>query len=386
MFDSITITMTDIKRIITNPEAFRPPLQNFYVDFSSGKHYFNPSSEQIYYPKLTITSTWRNRKPTPCLKVEFSIPKLLFQNNVDELSEDELELVIPTLKRKLNEIGIAASNSDIENAEATPVHFSRNILLTNSTATQVIRAISKVAISHRLEFNTRDYKNDGKALYIDNNSYQLCLYDKVQDAFKGSRPATDKDRTLYQQKLLKAIKNSRLPIEIFRFEVRILRKKQLNLLLQKLGLPINPSFRQILNPELATQMLRHHWNLIVPDKSQFLLKFSKPDILTQIINYQKTNRIKLHSAETLAIAYLIHHCREYGFRNLEATLISLYTRRTWYRLSKRYITLINNLTAHSQPLSWVEDIEQALNHYTPLKVSNLEQMYKKSFDIVQTSN
>ncbi len=392
MLDTIVLTMTDIDRIITNPELFNPPLRTnystgeYYVEFGSRKHIYNPSSEQVYYPRFTITSTWINQKPAPCLKVELSLPKLLYQNNVDELALDELSLVISTLKDRLNEVGIMASLEDVKNAPIRTIHFSKNILLKDNSATSVIGAINKMPVTRRLEFNTRDYKNDGTALYVDNNSYQLCLYDKIADAFRSNRHTLDKDRTKHQQELLKTIKNTRLPIEILRFEVRILKRYYLNALLQKLGYPINPTLQQVLNPEMAMQILRCHWNLLVPPKSQFLLKFPSPNILNQVIDHLKRSGKKPDSDKTYAIAQFIHQIREYGYRNLEATHTSLFTRRTWYRKTKEYTNIINAITEKSQRFIWVEDIEKALSEYKPMKIKELEQMYRNGFATPQIVN
>ncbi|OGY30844.1 MAG: hypothetical protein A3A57_01135 [Candidatus Woykebacteria bacterium RIFCSPLOWO2_01_FULL_41_12] len=376
MLDTITITMNNIGKIITKPEAFTPPLQRYgdtyFVDYRTGRHTLNHHSELTYYPSLTVTSGWKDRQPIAQLKISFSVTKLLYQNNVDELGEEDFSLIFPTLQKRLQEIGVIVTEEEVKNAPVMSVHFSKNLLIKDTSTTAVIDTLRKGAITHRLEVNIRDFKDYGKALYLDNGSFQIVIYDKVADAFRSLRHASDKDRTSIQQNLLKSIRKSHQPIEILRFEVRIPTKRQLNYLLQKLGFNQNLRLSDLFNYDLAEKMLMYHWDILVPIKSRFLLKFPESDTLSQVIGYEIKNHLKLNTWKSLGIALLIYHQREYGARNLEATLTSLYSRRTWYRLSKESTTLINNLTNQSESFTWAEDIEQAFEHYAPFKVKSLE--------------
>ena len=65
----------------------------------------NPTKEDerygIYKPRLTLIRRWDGTKGIITLKIEFSIPKLLFGNNFDELSDNDFSDTIKRLRERL---------------------------------------------------------------------------------------------------------------------------------------------------------------------------------------------------------------------------------------------------------------------------------------------
>lgn len=65
----------------------------------------NPTKEDerngIYKPRLTYIRRWDGIDGRYTLKIEFSVPKLLYSNNFDELSDSDFPLVIRALKERL---------------------------------------------------------------------------------------------------------------------------------------------------------------------------------------------------------------------------------------------------------------------------------------------
>src|SRR3990167_5853860 len=61
----------------------------------------------IYKPRLTITKRINKlRNFEIMLKIEFSVPKLLFGNNFDELEDSDFGKVVGILQTKLKEMGV----------------------------------------------------------------------------------------------------------------------------------------------------------------------------------------------------------------------------------------------------------------------------------------
>ena len=60
---------------------------------------------RVYKPRLTITRRVVHGGIATPLKIEFSGPKLLFLNNVDELENKDFGMVINTLQERLKEMG-----------------------------------------------------------------------------------------------------------------------------------------------------------------------------------------------------------------------------------------------------------------------------------------
>src|SRR3989338_7296747 len=84
----------------------------------------NPSKQDkesgLYFPRLT---TYTRRGSEPTLKVEFSAPKLLFLNNVQELSDSDFEHVVNALQDRLKRMG-SVFKKDIIEAQVSAVHYS----------------------------------------------------------------------------------------------------------------------------------------------------------------------------------------------------------------------------------------------------------------------
>src|ERR1700722_13837972 len=85
----------------------------------------NPSKRDLesglYFPRLTGIKRNINGKIDASIKVEFSIPKLLFLNNLDEVEEKNFDLVISTLRDRLLVMGIAVPEKYLRYAPVNAV-------------------------------------------------------------------------------------------------------------------------------------------------------------------------------------------------------------------------------------------------------------------------
>ena len=105
----------------------------------------NPTKEDkkngVYKPKLTMIK----RGNRIYLKIEFSAPKLLFSNNLDELEEMDFDKVVNELRKKILEMGVRLFAVQVENAEVISFHPSKNIPLSKGyTSSFAIRELSKI--------------------------------------------------------------------------------------------------------------------------------------------------------------------------------------------------------------------------------------------------
>lgn len=146
------------------------------------KYVRNPSEKEksqfSYLPRLTLL----NRGTEEMVKIEFSAPKLVFNNNFDELEENNLDLVVSTLHQKLKNIGYGIFSRFLAEAPVSLIHYSKNIPLTDgSTPYMYLKEIQKANISQRLDFNQTDFRNEGHSLKFRTNSYEVAFYDKLKD-------------------------------------------------------------------------------------------------------------------------------------------------------------------------------------------------------------
>ncbi len=177
------------------------------------------------------------------VRIEFSVPKLLYLNNLDELEDKDFPRVVSTLQKRLKTMGVVVPDTLLKNASVSAVHFSKNIKLEDGyTASHLISEMNKVNLRKSFDFARTRYINDGQSLYAHATSHQLVIYDKIADLGKDKKRSIDKDQSLYQRSLFEVL-GKRETLEIIRFEIRLSQKQKLNSVLESLGYSKNPVFR-----------------------------------------------------------------------------------------------------------------------------------------------
>ena len=74
----------------------------------------------------------------------------------------------------------------LRTAMVSAIHYSKNLPLTDFTsASMVINELKKCSSTKRLDTNQIQYRNDGHALKLHANSYELIVYDKLKDLFSA---------------------------------------------------------------------------------------------------------------------------------------------------------------------------------------------------------
>ncbi len=152
------------------------------------KYANNPTSEDarlnIYKPMLTIIETIR----ATTLKIEFSAAKLLYKNNLQELTETKFMEVVRTLKKLMADMGVFVNEDIIINALVTAFHPSKNILINGGySALMIINEFAKINLTEKMEFDTKDYRNGGHGLQLRAQAHALIFYDKVLDLEKTEK-------------------------------------------------------------------------------------------------------------------------------------------------------------------------------------------------------
>jgi len=190
------------------------------------------------------------------LKIQFSAPKLLFNNNLDELQESDFDEVVKVLQEKLADMGVGIWTKNIENAEIHSFHPSKNIVLSKGyTSTLAIRELNKIDTSKRFDVDVKNYRNNGQALQYYTNSHAFVLYDKITDLKKPAKRAIDKNQTKQQLSIFNFIKEQKSHLEVLRLEIRLSRRKKMNEVLKAVGYSANPMFKEIFEEKLCQKIL-----------------------------------------------------------------------------------------------------------------------------------
>ena len=146
MIDTVILVIPMNRFNITASWKFDPDAKGLFeapfIPFA-GQHFVkciqNASKEDkarlIYMPRLTIIKR-KSRAGLGfviSLKIEFSIPKLMYANNFDEVQDADFEKVVNLLKLKLLKMGVIVSFEVLRTAEVQTVHYGKNIVYTRRT-------------------------------------------------------------------------------------------------------------------------------------------------------------------------------------------------------------------------------------------------------------
>jgi hypothetical protein len=329
----------------------------------------NPSKRNIdsgsYFPRLT----GYNRKGFGKdfnIRVEFSAPKLLFFNNLDELEENDFPKVIATLQQRLHEMGVLVAKSVLEKAAVSSVHFSKNIRLVDGyTATHLISEMNKVDLRKSFDFTRARYVNDGQSLYAHTTAHQLIIYDKIADLNKDKKRAIDKDQTLQQFNLFSGLEAAEEMVEVIRFEIRLNHKQKMNKVLQQLGYNKNPTFKDVFNATLSQRVVSDYWHRLIKDRNLglFSVSLSLKDMLRIVHIADKS--IKPKKAIYLIGLFMLGK-DESGMRELRSIITKKAHDRTWYRITKD-MQIATDLIAKNNLRDWVHQIDKSLAEFQAYK-------------------
>ena len=89
MLDTVILTLSRHDFTITQPERFTPSADILHLQgcVKCTQHVVHKT---IYYPRLTLTRIPSRAAGAVMLRIEASLPKLVFGNNFDELTDDDL--------------------------------------------------------------------------------------------------------------------------------------------------------------------------------------------------------------------------------------------------------------------------------------------------------
>ena len=379
MIDTIVLTLKQGMFNIMRHDFFSPSTEGLY---KSSDYYRlgsrsnmvckqNPTPSElkagIYKPRLTVTKRMNKLHQFEItMKVEFSIPKLLFGNNFDELEEADFEKVIQVLKQKLRDMGVYIFEHLIINAPVSAVHYGKNIPLTDYTIPYTyLEMLSKVNINQRLDLNQTDFRNEGHSLKYRANSFEVVFYDKLKDLNKAKvseKRAEEKDNimqlNLFEEKTMKK------PFEVMRMEVRLNKKQKLIQILKRIGIEAEPTFKTLFKKETAQKVLLHYLNEIeagYPSLLTYTANDPKNFLQEFMINNPKVGLRK--SMQTLAVWVMFKQVGVREFREI----IKKYGNTNWYNLNK-------DLKRFSYPkgINAFSTIRMALIAFIPLKLIDFQ--------------
>ena len=268
MIDTIVFTLGSGMYRITEPDKFSPSarwVENPSLMRCDIRSKQNVKKDELrrgaYKPYLTLSNCKSyNGLRDIILKIELSLPKLLFGNNFQELQYKDFSLITKKLVGKLERMGVQIDEDTLAHAHVSAIHYAKNIVLKDgSTPFHYIQKIKESNISASLDANQTDYRNDGLSYKWHCNSYEIVFYDKIKElekTKKRSKRTIEKDGML-QIKLLDRL-TCRKKLEILRMEVRFNNRKKIRQLFAKLGIKSDLTFHNLFKPATAKKVLLHY--------------------------------------------------------------------------------------------------------------------------------
>lgn len=377
MIDTIVLTIPETSFSIRDHDKFNPSTSNlFNANFyrlgsrSNFSCVQNPTKSDLkkgnYKPRLTVTKRMKKGEFEITLRIDFSIPKLLFGNNFDEVDETDFQTVILLLHDKLINMGVFVSHDYLSRADVSAVHFCKNIPYTDyTTPYMILKELSKVNLNQKLDINKTDYRNEGHCLKFHSNSFEIVFYDKLKDLNKAEsseKRSIEKDNSI-QFDLFKENKR-RNPFEVIRFEVRLNNRSKLRRFFKNIDIYDDLIFYSVFKKHLSQKVLLHFYSKI---ENIYSLQAYKPKNTKDFLIEIRTMNPKIKLRKLLQMLGLKMAIEEMGIREFRE-LIKQFGNTNWYRLKRDYSSLIFSQVKSNKILS----INNALCNFQPLKLSDFQ--------------
>lgn len=344
MIDTVVLTFKQYMFTILDRDKFTPSASEVYdASFKKGGRAFrkctqNPTRRElesgIYKPRLTlIKRVNREGKYEITLRVEFSVPKLIYGNNFNELRDSDFKEVVRKFDKVLREMGVFVYGNYLKEAPVSVVHYSKNIILKDYTTPYFyLEQLSKLNINERLDTNRTDFRNEGHSFKYRASSFEVVFYDKKKDlkqAKVSGKRSEEKDNAL-QLNLLDVLERQR-PFEVLRMEIRLNKRAKVTQILRKIDQDLEPTLVNIFSEEIAKKVLLHFIEEIESAYPPLLIyeDNSPKDFFNSFLI---TNpEIKLPKAlKMLGLRVLLDEAGVRGFRQMTRR----YGNSTWYSLKK----------------------------------------------------
>ncbi len=372
MIDTVVIMLDKGHYFITDPQRFSPALMvRDEENIPYTKHVNNPTKRQkedVYYPRLTLHYRSYGKKFEQPLAIEFSVPKLLYGNNLDELEDSDFKTIVSTLKRRCDEMGVKIWVGSLDNAHVSTIHFGKNIELKDGyTSTLAIQEIAKLHGSTQQDHNKADFRNEGHAYQIYTKNRSIVLYDKMADINKPVSRAIDKDKVAAQLSLFDVLKEQNKPPEILRIEVRYTNRRLLKTELSRLGINVELTFQQLFSKVIAQKVLQSHWERIYDKRVHFALSMERRPqaVLKQLLLTHPDMKPK--RAIELVGMYVLARDNA-GLLGVRTAVQSLRPKTNWHRFKKQLEAFEDPpfpLVVHG----FVNDIKTQLKDFKSLRYS-----------------
>lgn len=336
--------------------------------------------QDTYIPKVDVLEVLKKDKKEVVyvLIAEFSLPKLIYENSLQEVSDKDFQKAISALQNALLKVGIVAETNAIAGARVSAIHFCKNIVLPVDIRLQdILSELGRVDISKVVDITTKENKNGGQVLHIYSGTVERVFYDKVTDAMRPKVKRKDKGHISYERTIIEKYQLENR--EVFRYEYRIKKTQTVAREVNK-ALEREPktyvTFRDIFSEGLSKKILINSWRDLVQRPENQLALIGPTDnfkLLLKII--EGSNKLGgAHSMNRALIAYgLVCIIRDYGVKEFRKIIFSFWNTSHPERLTKKIVEA-SGLTKGLPYSNGIAFVDKNLEKYELLTTALLEKI------------
>jgi len=350
---------------IGNLQQFSPSAINVFTTDRGYRYYSrNPTDTErklaIYVPIYTLYRRYRNELDIS-LNVQFSIPKLLYKNNFQEVSEYDFENILDKLELKLRLHSFNISRERLINAKVVAIHFSKNILLSEGLNCSMVLNQLKKALDTNLkqDFSENQFKNGGQIIHIHNKDSEFAIYDKVRE-LQQAKTSKEKsvDKQVYTQLNLldELLNNNYLRLEFRMTGQKAIKRKIQSYASEYSEIPL--TFKELFSRKLSQAMLSSFWNKEIKDK-YVSITWKPEDFYEKMISIKNLNP-QLSERQLINTSFMQGVISDRGIQALRSTM-GWYGKKS-YKWSN-YKKLLKNLKVKDNRLYIINDIDTQLEEF-----------------------
>jgi hypothetical protein len=306
---------------------------------------FAPPYQDAYLPKIEVFETLNEDRDEIfyTLQATFSVPKLLYGNSVQEVSENDLGGVVSAFRKTLSQAGIDIESRSIANARVSQAHFCKNVLLPQNIRMQeVLAELKRTDVSKAVDITETEFKHGGQVLHIYSQSVERVFYDKVLDATRPKGKRKDKGRMEKEREVLDRYGLQHR--EIFRYEYRLKKNQTLK---RDVNAALNRPYqtpillKDLFEPQVCKTIVLKSWRDLIQRPENQLALLGTIDDLTLLLHIIDGARKQgaAHSMNRALISYgLTRAIRDHGVKEVRRAVAAKWNTDHGERLTSKMKT------------------------------------------------
>lgn len=338
-----------------------------------------PYKQPFYTPQVEVFETLvrSKRQIKYIMKIQFSAPKLLFGNSLQEVSEKDGEDISSALQDCLKKFGIIVEIDTIADSMVSSVHFCKNVPLPRDIRMQeIINELMLVDLGKAVDVTGKSHKQGGLILNLYSGVIGRVFYDKISDSSRPKNKRTDKGPIEPEREIVErfGLENK----EVFRYEYRIKRaqtvKREMNKLLERDDKTEFVIFKELFAEGLFKKAIINSWMSLIQEPQNQLALLGPMDqfsIFLHILSNAKKQNPTAHSMNKALISYgLIRAIKEFGAKEVKRFIFTLWNSDHSERVTEKIKTTLG-FAKGLGPSDCISFVDRELNKFEIVTLDTL---------------